>query len=92
MKLFETKTDNSIPKDYKPIMIIDMLNAKVKTMNNYQLKNTLKTLGHIFVIWYTIQEHLEHGKHIIRINFMSSKDSGEKRPYACKDITGDFSE
>ena len=31
-------------------------------------------------------------QHIIRINFMSSKDSGEKRPYACKDITGDFSE
>ena len=50
MKLFETKTDNSIPKDYKPKMIIGMLNAKVKTMNNYQLKNTLKTLGHIFVI------------------------------------------
>lgn len=55
MRLFESKIDNSIPAKYKPEKLsmswkLYMLNTKVLGIKNHQRNNTLKKVGHTYMI------------------------------------------
>lgn len=47
--------------------MISIWNTEVKAMNNYQSRNTLKTLDHRYGIWKTILGHVVNGKFIKEI-------------------------
>ena len=69
--IFFPKTSNQ--KRLQKLLLTIVLNTKVKAMNNYQSRNTLKTMDRICLICKMILKTLTK-----KINFMSSKNNDDK--------------
>ena len=94
MRLCESKIDKSIPVKYKPKKLsmsckVYMLNTKVFGIKNHQWINTLKKVGHTYMIWKMIIKNLLSRKYMwqwvtMKPKFMSSKDSNKEHTMCSK--------